>query len=122
MRVNFKSTYEIDYSYRLYKVYGYASISPKIIEFIDKYSRNNKGKDEISAINIQTNKYYIKMPDKKDFSFENLAKAFGINKNIKKVNARDMEGAIITSIGKAPNEIERISKKISAPPKMDIRL
>lgn len=51
MRVNFKSTYAIDYEYRLYKAHGYASKNPKIIEFVDKYNRNNKGKDEISAIN-----------------------------------------------------------------------
>lgn len=62
------------------------------------------------------------MPDKKDFSFENLVKAFGIEKLVKKVNTHDMEGAVITSIGRAPNEISRISKKISAPPKREIYL
>ena len=111
MRINFGSTYAIKYNYILMKAYGYASVDSSVRNLVEIFSNNVKNKDDISAINPEQKIYYYKTADKNDSKFEAYAKAFNVP--IKKVNPHKIESAIITSVGRASDEIGRISDALS---------
>lgn len=111
--VSFGSTYAVKYNHILMKAYGYASPKTNVREFIDTYNSYVKEKDEVSAINPETNTYFIKMNDEKDSLFEELQANWGIKGVFKKVKDNNMSGATVTSVGRTKNEIGIISDKIS---------
>ena len=74
--INFGSIYRINYDYKKVSRYSslYESKDSAVNDFVDFFSKNSKGKDDISAINPKTKNYYIKVDDARDSELEDIAK------------------------------------------------
>ena len=111
--ISFGSTYAIKYNYKRVLPGEYETPDFNIRQFIGVYNDYSKTKNDISAINPKTETYYIKISDSKDKLLENDIKYYNISSKVKKVDDKEMVGAIITSIGKNGFEIKRISEAIN---------
>lgn len=110
--VSFGSTYAIKYNYKCVLPGEYETPDFDIKQFIHVYNEYSKTKNDVSAFNPKTKTYYMKISDSKDKLLENDIKYHNLSSIVKKVDEKEMVGAVITSIGKNGFEISSISEVI----------